>query len=216
MKWLTEKSNLMVKARFGWLTSALAPAGALGFVYWSLTLAWCAIVSLTLLLFIRPLQRYVVLAWAASWTAVWLKFGFWFCYSLQEHHHFLDRVPTYAGAALAAYTSAWAMLAAIGSMSCAASLPEAEQPREEPKTTSAADTGEAEPQTALPCFNPYVGLGIPAVAAASAIKDAYRQQMSAYHPDKVQHLGDDIKAVTRRRTLEIQRAMDYFRESGLC
>ena len=46
----------------------------------------------------------------------------------------------------------------------------------------------------------------------SDIKKNWKKGMAEYHPDKVSHLGDDIKKLAIKRTLEIQEAYDYFRE----
>jgi DnaJ-domain-containing protein 1 len=43
------------------------------------------------------------------------------------------------------------------------------------------------------------------------VKTAYKQQMLLYHPDKVQHLGSEIRALAHSRTQQIIEAYAYFR-----
>lgn len=44
------------------------------------------------------------------------------------------------------------------------------------------------------------------------IKKRYRELMSQYHPDKVQHLGREFQQMAEEKTREIQKAYDYFRQ----
>jgi hypothetical protein len=44
------------------------------------------------------------------------------------------------------------------------------------------------------------------------IKKKYRELMSQYHPDKVQHLGREFQQMAEEKTKEIQKAYDYFRQ----
>jgi hypothetical protein len=43
------------------------------------------------------------------------------------------------------------------------------------------------------------------------IKRAYYSQIKKYHPDKVQHLGDEFKIIAEQKTKEINNAYNYFR-----
>ncbi len=43
------------------------------------------------------------------------------------------------------------------------------------------------------------------------IKIQYRKLMKEYHPDKVSHLGKEIKDLSKKKTLEIREAYDYFK-----
>jgi len=84
------------------------------------------------------------------------------------------------------------------------------------KTKSAANgeefqrTGSVPPpdhgQRVESCFDPYRTLGVSPLASAVEIDSSYKREMGLYHPDKVAHLGDDLKKVAHERTLEIQRA----------
>lgn len=54
--------------------------------------------------------------------------------------------------------------------------------------------------------NPYTVLGITPGASSEEIKAAYRRLAAKYHPDKVQHLGDEFQKIAEARFKEIQRA----------
>jgi DnaJ like chaperone protein len=54
--------------------------------------------------------------------------------------------------------------------------------------------------------DPYTILNIPRNAAPEEIKKAYRQLANKYHPDKVQHLGEDFKKLAEKRFKEIEEA----------
>ena len=55
-------------------------------------------------------------------------------------------------------------------------------------------------------FDPYKVLGIPPSATREAIRAAYKARMQEYHPDKVDHLGEELKELAHRKALEIQKA----------
>ena len=54
--------------------------------------------------------------------------------------------------------------------------------------------------------DPYKVLNIPPDASDEDIKKAYKELASKYHPDKVQHLGDEFKKMAEERFKEIQNA----------
>ena len=54
--------------------------------------------------------------------------------------------------------------------------------------------------------DPYKILGISRNATQDEIKKVYRQLANKYHPDKVQHLGDEFKELAENRFKEIQTA----------
>ncbi|MFK8137971.1 MAG: J domain-containing protein [Bdellovibrionales bacterium] len=56
--------------------------------------------------------------------------------------------------------------------------------------------------------NPYEILGISVGATDEEIKNAYRFLMQQYHPDKVQHLGEDLKKLAEEKTHDIQWAFE--------
>ena len=55
-------------------------------------------------------------------------------------------------------------------------------------------------------WNPHKILGIQPGASQKEIKQAYRRLAGKYHPDKVEHLGDEFKALAEKRFKDIQRA----------
>jgi len=55
-------------------------------------------------------------------------------------------------------------------------------------------------------WDPYKILGIDRSASQENIKHAYRLLAGKYHPDKVEHLGDEFKALAEKRFKDIQKA----------
>jgi DnaJ like chaperone protein len=56
--------------------------------------------------------------------------------------------------------------------------------------------------------DPYRILGIEKGAPQETIKQAYRELAGKYHPDKVEYLGDEFKALAEKRFKEIQQAYE--------
>lgn len=56
--------------------------------------------------------------------------------------------------------------------------------------------------------DPYAILGIAPGATREEIKAAYRRLATKFHPDKVQHLGEDFQKLAEARFKEIQQAYD--------
>ncbi len=54
--------------------------------------------------------------------------------------------------------------------------------------------------------DPYMVLDIPRNASPEEIKQAYRKLASKYHPDKVQHLGEEFGKLAEKRFKEIEAA----------
>jgi DnaJ-domain-containing protein 1 len=54
----------------------------------------------------------------------------------------------------------------------------------------------------------YQTLGVAESASLEEIDNAYRVQISQYHPDKVAKLGDDIRQLAEARSKEINSAYD--------
>jgi len=54
--------------------------------------------------------------------------------------------------------------------------------------------------------DPYRVLGIGKNASEAEIKQAYRQLAVKYHPDKVEHLGEEFRSLAEKRFKEIQDA----------
>lgn len=54
-------------------------------------------------------------------------------------------------------------------------------------------------------------LGLKGQVSPAEIKQAYREQLTKYHPDKVHHLGAEFHRLAEVRTKEIVAAYEYFR-----
>jgi DnaJ-domain-containing protein 1 len=55
-------------------------------------------------------------------------------------------------------------------------------------------------------------LGLPAKTTLNAAKQAYRELIKEYHPDKVAFLGSELREVAERKTLELNLALDYIQK----
>lgn len=54
--------------------------------------------------------------------------------------------------------------------------------------------------------DPYTVLGVDRTASAETIKKAYRELVNKFHPDKVDHLGEEFKTLAEKRFKQIQQA----------
>jgi len=54
--------------------------------------------------------------------------------------------------------------------------------------------------------DPYTILGVNRGASAGEIKSAYRKLANKYHPDKVDHLGEEFKELAEKKFKDIQEA----------
>ena len=57
-------------------------------------------------------------------------------------------------------------------------------------------------------WDPYQVLEIERGASQEDIKSAFRRLAGKYHPDKVEYLGDEFKALAEKRFKQIQRAYE--------
>jgi DnaJ like chaperone protein len=73
------------------------------------------------------------------------------------------------------------------------------------RTHNQGDRPSSEPR------DPYQVLGIERGASPETIKQAYRELAGKYHPDKVEYLGDEFKALAEKRFKEIQKAYEELR-----
>jgi DnaJ like chaperone protein len=55
-------------------------------------------------------------------------------------------------------------------------------------------------------------LGLKETFTANDVKLAYREMLSKYHPDKLEHLGDEFKDIAAKKTREVVAAYDFFRK----
>jgi DnaJ-domain-containing protein 1 len=54
--------------------------------------------------------------------------------------------------------------------------------------------------------DPYTVLGVDRTASAETVKKAYRELVNKFHPDKVEHLGEEFKTLAEKRFKQIQQA----------
>jgi len=54
--------------------------------------------------------------------------------------------------------------------------------------------------------DPYTILGVNRHASTAEIKNAYRKLANKYHPDKVEHLGEEFKELAEKKFKDIQQA----------
>lgn len=75
------------------------------------------------------------------------------------------------------------------------------------KGSSQKDThGSSHFQEGNSSRDPYAVLNVPKGASIEEIKKAYRELANKYHPDKVQHLGDEFRKLAEKRFKEIEEA----------
>ncbi|PYR26608.1 MAG: hypothetical protein DMF92_18130 [Acidobacteria bacterium] len=58
----------------------------------------------------------------------------------------------------------------------------------------------------VPFTNFYELLGVAPAASQEEVKQAFRQQIARYHPDKVQHLGKEFQEMALGRAAELTQA----------
>mgnify|MGYP000451114769 CR=1 FL=1 len=59
----------------------------------------------------------------------------------------------------------------------------------------------------------YSILGLNRDATVEDIKTAYKQKMKDYHPDRVANLGEEIRDLAAKKTLEINKAYELIKKS---
>ena len=69
------------------------------------------------------------------------------------------------------------------------------------RASSQRRAGESEPP-----FDPYRVLAIAPSASTDEIRSAYKARMREYHPDKVEHLGVELRELAHHKVLDIQKA----------
>jgi DnaJ-domain-containing protein 1 len=63
-------------------------------------------------------------------------------------------------------------------------------------------------RSVAPSSDPYDLLEVDPSASADEIHRAYRKLIVQYHPDKVAHLGEDLRKVAHQKSIEIQAAYE--------
>jgi len=61
--------------------------------------------------------------------------------------------------------------------------------------------------------DPHEVLGVPRGASPEEITRAYREKMKLYHPDRVNDLGEELREVATRKTIEIRQAYETLRRA---
>jgi len=77
-------------------------------------------------------------------------------------------------------------------------------PRDRAQTTGHFNTEDRENHPDSP--DPYQVLGLKPGALPDEIRAAYRHAAQAYHPDKVTHLGPELRELAQKKFIEIQKA----------
>jgi len=73
-------------------------------------------------------------------------------------------------------------------------------------STNASQRGQSIPKT------PYEILDVPPGASQEEIKSAFKQLAGKYHPDKVEYLGEEFKALAEEKFKEIQEAYQELKQ----
>jgi DnaJ like chaperone protein len=60
--------------------------------------------------------------------------------------------------------------------------------------------------------DPYALLGAGKGEGEAAIKKAYRSILGKYHPDRVQHLGEEFRRMAAEKTIAINRAYERIKK----
>ena len=79
-------------------------------------------------------------------------------------------------------------------------------PRDRAHTYGHSDTKSRGAQS--DSSDPYHVLGLNPGARPDEIRAAYRHAAQAYHPDKVSHLGPELRELAQKKFIEIQKAYD--------
>ena len=74
-----------------------------------------------------------------------------------------------------------------------------EQTREKRTSSESTESGDK---------NPYETLGLQPGASKEEIRTAYKKLAARYHPDKVQHLGEEFQKLAHEKFVAIQKAYD--------
>jgi len=81
------------------------------------------------------------------------------------------------------------------------------RPQSRPNSAGASDyADEAGPRQNG--FDPFKVLHLPPGATENEIKRAYRELMAKYHPDKVNHLGEEFQRLAHGKVVEITKAYE--------
>ena len=79
------------------------------------------------------------------------------------------------------------------------------------KTSARGDQGHD--NSRFDSNDPYTVLGVDRTASAETIKKAYRELVNKFHPDKVDHLGEEFKTLAEKRFKQIQQAYQSIQQT---
>ena len=75
-------------------------------------------------------------------------------------------------------------------------------------------SGRASDKGSPSTMDPYEILDVAADASPEQITRAYRRLAAQYHPDKVQHLGEEFRELAEQKFKQIQAAFDELKKQG--
>lgn len=85
---------------------------------------------------------------------------------------------------------------------------------EKAKQRTASDQQEEPNMGVENFFDPYAILEIEPPATPAQIKSSYIRAMALYHPDKVEHLGSELRKLAHEKTIQIRRAFEVLNGVG--
>jgi DnaJ-domain-containing protein 1 len=88
---------------------------------------------------------------------------------------------------------------------------EARGREEEARRAGARAGADGRSETRAATFDPYGVLRISRGASQETIRKAYRLRIAMYHPDKVDHLGEEFQQLASEKTREVIRAYEMLR-----
>jgi hypothetical protein len=212
VRWLRNFNQAITEDPGLWVVDSFIVAILTGFSLWSWKASAVAGLVLLGFLCIRALRVWYPLPWAGCWTLVWCTFVQSIISNLARHPDLVSKVIIWAIALVAGYfLYLWTgRPIALGVIEDKPQTPGGlgvndgpyQQARPESKSEVSVPAGSEE------IFDPYSLLGVSRGASFGEIKQSYRREMSLYHPDKVEHLGAELKKAAAKRTLEITRAFE--------
>jgi DnaJ-domain-containing protein 1 len=88
-------------------------------------------------------------------------------------------------------------------------IEELKKEKQQANAKSSSDDNDGSPK--MNAGLAYSILDIPQNATIEQIKAAYRVKLKEYHPDKVAHLGEELKQLATKKTLQINAAYDFIK-----
>jgi hypothetical protein len=150
-----------------------------------------------------------MIAYLGVWTYIWFGFFVSYYHALVRDVDLVTKginlvLPTVIGLLMVSWTRVGAPFYLIGRSPIYPFPKLKDVPRNQPDPEPKPEP----PPIPRPEFDPYKVLGVSPLASKVEIESGYRKEIALYHPDKVAHLGDDLKKVAHERTLAIRRAFE--------